>query len=85
MDDEANHCEEIFPTASDHVVVMRALIEWIAKRSELYARTKRELDAAVEYHTHYRHKIDIELGEPRDYGDMLSNHLGAIRRLKKSA
>jgi hypothetical protein len=64
---------------------MRVLVEWIASRSRLYARTKRELDAAVEYHANYRKKIDMELGEPRCSGDMLSNHLIAIRRLKKPA
>ena len=46
-------------------------------------RLRRELDAAVEYHANYTSKIDKALGQPRsDDGDLLTNHLREIERLK---
>jgi hypothetical protein len=44
-----------------------------------------ELDAAVEYHSHYSKAIDRALGQPRGEGDLLKNNLREILRIKKLA
>jgi hypothetical protein len=44
-----------------------------------------ELDAAVEYHDYYAQSVDRALGQPRGYGDLRTNHVNEIARLREVA
>lgn len=46
-------------------------------------RLTRELDASTEYHANFRSKIDEALGSPRYGGDMLSNIVTGITKLRE--
>ena len=62
--------------------MIKRIINWVAERSDVVRRLRAELDAAVDYHSHYSGKVDKALGQPREKGDLLSNHVRAIEKLR---
>ena len=83
---EAVLMTQMIEHADRHPEVRDMIMHWVnvLERLQLNLWTaERELGAAVDYHSNYRSKIDLELGEPRLGGDILSNHLRAIEELKE--
>ena len=58
------------------------ILNFLVRRLPPVRRLQMELDAAVEYHDYYAQSVDRALGQPRGYGDLRTNHVNEIARLR---